>query len=216
MTTAQVKTYLGIPAATTTYDTDIARLLPIVEATANQITSGIYILQVNGTTTAGSKDFAVDSVYTQTGRMIFGASKSGGEHPYGDPNYGHDSPRPVFKSLSEALSIGQLITGTGIAADSFIESASSFGAVHKIVLSAAATASGDISAYTSYPIGYLSTIAHGVWWQIGQQKMASGDTTWTSRTVGPVSETRSAGEMKIDGRYGMPAWFIKAFPQVYR
>ena len=45
MTTAQVKTYLGIPTATTTYDADIARLLPIVEATVNQITSGLYILQ---------------------------------------------------------------------------------------------------------------------------------------------------------------------------
>lgn len=216
MTTAQVKTYLGIPTGTTTYDADIARLLPIVEATANQITGGIYILQVNGTTTSASKDFTVDSVYTQTGRRIFGASKSSGEYPYGDPNFGYDSPRPLFKSLSEAVSVGQLITGTGIADGAFIESASSFGATHKIVLSAAATASGDISAYTGYPIGYLSTIAHGVWWQIGQQKMASMDTTWTSRTVGPVSETRSAAEMKIDGVYGMPAWFVKAFPRVYR
>jgi hypothetical protein len=216
MTTAQVKTYLGIPTGTTTYDADIARLLPIVEATVNQITGGVYVLQVNGTTTSASKDFAVDSIYTQTGRRIFGASKSSGEYPYGDPNFGYDSPRPLYKSLSEAVSSGQLITGTGIADGAFIESASSFGATHKIVLSAAATASGDISAYTSYPIGYLSTIAHGVWWQIGQQKMASGDTTWTSRTVGPVSETRSAAEMKIDGAYGMPAWFIKAFPQVYR
>jgi hypothetical protein len=216
MTTAQVKTYLGIPTGTTTYDADIARLLPVVEATANQITGGIYILQVNGTTTSASKDFTVNSVYTQTGRRIFGASKSSGEYPYGDPNFGYDTPRPLFKSLSEAVSSGQLITGTGIADGAFIESASSFGATHKIVLSAAATASGDISAYTSYPIGYLSTIAHGVWWQIGQQKMASMDTTWTSRTVGPVSETRSAAEMKIDGVYGMPAWFVKAFPRVYR
>jgi hypothetical protein len=216
MTTAQVKTYLGIPTGTTTYDADIARLLPVVEATANQITGGIYILQVNGTTTSASKDFTVNSVYTQTGRRIFGASKSSGEYPYGDPNFGYDTPRPLFKSLSEAVSSGQLITGTGIADGAFIESASSFGATHKIVLSAAATASGDISAYTSYPIGYLSTIAHGVWWQIGQQKMASMDTTWTSRTVGPVSETRSAAEMKIDGAYGMPAWFVKAFPRVYR
>lgn len=216
MTTAQVKTYLGIPTGTTTYDADIARLLPIVEATVNQITGGIYILQVNGTTTSASKDFTVDSVYTQTGRRIFGASKSSGEYPYGDPNFGYDSPRPLFKSLSESVSVGQLITGTGIADGAFIESASSFGATHKIVLSAAATASGDISAYTSYPIGYLSTIAHGVWWQIGQQKMASMDTTWTSRSVGPVSETRSAAEMKIDGAYGMPAWFVKAFPRVYR
>lgn len=216
MTTAQVKQYLGIPTGTTTWDTDIARFIPIVESVVNQITAGIYILQVNGSTTNTSKDFTVDSVYSQTGRRIFGCDKSGGNYPYGDPNFGYDSPRPVFKMLSDAVNVGQLITGAGIADGAFIESASSFGATHKIVLSAAATVTGDISAYTSYPIGFLSTIAHGVWWQIAQQKTAIGDTTWISRSVGPVSETRGAEEMKIDGRYGMPAWFIKAFPQVYR
>jgi len=30
-----------------------------------------------------------------------------------------------------------------------------------------------------------------------------------------VSESRSASEMKLDGQYGMPVWFVKTFPRVY-
>jgi hypothetical protein len=218
MTTAQVKQYLGIPTGTTTYDTDIARYIPIVEATANRITAGMYILQVNGTTTAASKDVAVSSVYCQSGMCLFGASKPecGCGYPYGDPNYAFGSSRPSFKPLGAVLTPGQLITGTGMAEGAFIESVSQFDGENKITLSVAATASGEVSLYTGFPVGYLSTIAHGVWFMIGQQKTAMGDTSWTSRTVGPVSETRSASEMKIDGLYGMPAWFVKAFPRVYQ
>ena len=86
MTTAQVKTYLGIPSATTTYDADIAVYIPIVEATARAITGSIFLLQVNGTITAGSKEIAVTSVYSQT-RILYGrsVSDSGYGYVYGDP-----------------------------------------------------------------------------------------------------------------------------------
>ncbi len=209
MTTAQVKTYLGIPSATTTYDADIARYIPIVEAAARQITGGLYLLQVNGTITTGSKEIVVSSVYSQT-RQLYGAttSASGEGFPYGDPG-------PKNKPLIGVLPAGLQISGDGIPSDSFIERVQIFGGASTVILSAQATKTQEVAAYTDFPIGFLTTIAHGVWWAIGQQKTASGDTTWTSRSVGPVSETRSAAEMKIDGLYGMPAWFIKAFPRVY-
>jgi hypothetical protein len=210
MTTAQAKKYLGIPVETTTHDTDIAVYIPIVEATARAITGSLYLLQVNGTLTAGSKELVVSSVYSQT-RILCGGSTSGsGEgYPYGDPG-------PKMKKLHEVLSAGMQITGDGIPAGTFIERVQTFNGNKTVYLSAEATASGDVEAYTDIPVMYLSAIAHGVWWMIGQQKTAMGDTSWTSRTVGPVSETRSEAEMKLDGQYGMPAWFVKTFPRVYR
>ena len=209
MTTAQVKTYLGIPTATTTYDADIARYIPIVEAAARQITGGLYLLQVNGTITTGSKELVVSSVYSQT-RQVYGAttSASGEGFPYGDPG-------PKNKPLIGVLPAGLQIAADGIPADSFIERVQSFGGTSTVILSAQATKTQEVAAYTDFPIGFLTTIAHGVWWMIGQQKTASGDTTWTSSSVGPVSETRSEAEMKIDGLFGMPACFVKEFPRLY-
>jgi hypothetical protein len=208
MTTAQVKQYLGIPTGTTTYDADIARYIPIVEAAARQITGGLYLLQVNGTIENASKTMTVSSVYSQT-RQLYGAKMSGAGFPYNDPG-------PKNKTLASVLPAGLQISGDGIPADSFIERVQTFGGESTIILSAAATKTQEVTAYTDFPIGFLTTIAHGVWWMIGQQKTAMGDTSWTSRTVGPVSETRSEAEMKLDGQYGMPAWFVKTFPRVYR
>lgn len=211
MTTAQVKQYLGIPSATTTYDADIARYIPIVEAAARQITGGLYLLQVNGTIENASKTMTVSSVYSQT-RQLYGHgfynAATGAGFPYNDPG-------PKNKTLASVLPAGLQISCDGVPTDSFIERVQTFGGESTIILSAAATKTQEVTAYTDFPIGFLTTIAHGVWWMIGQQKTASGDTTWTSRSVGPVSETRSEAEMKIDGLFGMPAWFVKAFPRVY-
>ena len=209
MTTAQVKQYLGIPTGTTTYDADIARYIPIVEAAARQITGGLYLLQVNGTIENTSKTMTVSSVYSQT-RQLYGngARLSGEGFPYGDPG-------PKNKTLASVLPAGLQISGDGIPTDSFIERVQTFGGESTIILSAAATKTQEVTAYTDFPIGFLTTIAHGVWWMIGQQKTAIGDTSWTSRSVGPVSESRSEAEMKLDGQYGMPVWFVKTFPRVY-
>lgn len=209
MTTAQVKTYLGIPSATTTYDADIAVYIPIVEAAARDITGSLYLLQVNGTITSGSAEMTVASIYTQT-RQVYGLiePRNGNGFDYGDPS-------PKMRKLYELLTPGMQITGTGIPDNTFVKQVKTFNDTNTVVLSANATASGDVEAYTDFPVMYLSAIAHGVWWMIGQQKTAIGDTSWTSRTVGPVSETRSESEMKLDGQYGMPVWFVKTFPRVY-
>ena len=209
MTTAQVKQYLGIPTGTTTYDADTARYIPIVEAAARQITGGLYLLQVNGAIENASKTMTISSVYSQT-RQLYGngARLSGEGFPYGDPG-------PKNKTLASVLPAGLQISGDGIPTDSFIERVQTFGGESTIILSAAATKTQEVAAYTDFPIGFLTTIAHGVWWMIGQQKTAIGDTSWTSRSVGPVSESRSEAEMKLDGQYGMPVWFVKTFPRVY-
>lgn len=209
MTTAQAKKYLGIPSATTTYDEDIATYIPVVEATARAITGSLYLLQVNGTLTAGSKELAVSTVYSQT-RILYGrsVSKCGYGYDYGDPG-------AKQKKLHEVLTAGMQITGDGIPDDTFIERVQTFNGENTVYLSSKATATGEVEAYTDIPVMYLSTIAHGVWWMIGQQKTAMGDTSWTSRSVGPVSESRSEAEMKLDGQYGMPVWFVKTFPRVY-
>lgn len=206
MTTAQVKQYLGIPTATTTYDSDIAIYTPIVEATARQITGGLYLLQVNGSIVTGSNLFTVGTIYSQI-RQLYGISNASGEgYPYNDPG-------AKLKPLNQCLQIGMQITGDGIPAGAFI---SGFTRDGEITLSANATKTQDVEAYTDYPINYLGTIAHGVYWMIGQQKLAINDTEWTHRTVGPLSVTRSNSDMKIDGQYGMPVWFVKAFPRVYK
>lgn len=217
MTVAQAKKYLGIATATTTYDVDLAIYLPIVEATARQITGSIYFLQVNGELTTSSAKVIVNSVYSQT-RQLYGdptcivkgyTECSSAGYPYGDPG-------AKMRKLHEVLLPGMQITGTGIADGSFITRVETFQDEQAIYLSAVATATGDVEAYTDLPMGYLPAIAKGAWWLISQQRTAIGDTSWTSRSVGPVSETRSASEMKIDGQYGMPVWFVKTFPRVYR
>jgi hypothetical protein len=209
MTLAQVKQYLGIPTATTTFDSDITAYIPIVEATARQITGGLYLMQVNGTITSGSNELLVKTVYSQT-RQLYGYTVGNGKFfDYGNPGA---KPRKMY----EILKPGMQISADGIPTGAYVDRVQSFGNESKVFLSANATKSHDVEAYTDFPINLLSTIAHGVWWMIGQQKTAANDTAWTSRSVGPVSVSRGEAEMKIDGQYGMPAWFVKAFPRVYQ
>ena len=215
MTTAQVKIYLGIPTGTTTYDADIARYIPIVESTARQITGSLYLLQVVGSIVADSTTMTVSSVYSQTRQLYAGINSTVNGWGVSGAGFAYGDPGAKSKRLSDVLQAGVRITADGIPDDTFIERVQTFGGTSTVILSAAATKTQDVEAYTDFPISFYSTIAHGVWWMIGQQKTANGDTSWVSRSVGPVSETRSESEMKIDGRYGMPAWFIKAFPAVY-
>ncbi len=85
-----------------------------------------------------------------------------------------------------------------------------------LVMSEASTLSGDYYFYAGANIAIQRTAAKGIWWAIGQVSTTINDTAWKSRNVGPLSVTKSDLDSKIDGKSGMPAWFVKALPRYHR
>lgn len=63
---------------------------------------------------------------------------------------------------------------------------------------------------------YQQTIAKGVQWLIEQTGTKIPQNTWTSKSGAGLSVSRSAADEKIDGKSGMPAWFVKSLPRYQR
>jgi hypothetical protein len=83
----------------------------------------------------------------------------------------------------------------------------------RIELSANATATGQTSIMTGIPIDLQQVIAKGIWWLMQNDSTIIKDENWTSRSMGPLSISRSDSDSKIDMISGMPLWFVKAFPR---
>ncbi len=112
-------------------------------------------------------------------------------------------------SLTEYLEVGQLIEGEGIPEDTYIEEVYA-GESPNIKLSenATATTAGNI-LQLGINICYQDIIAKGIWYAYSKVNR-----TLPGRTISSVGTVSFANEDNtIDGRYGMPAWFVKALPQ---
>jgi len=197
ITLAKTKELLGI--TNTDYDTQITRYIPIIDAKVKQLTGNRYNMQVIGDTTADSKDVTISGLKNATG---------------GIQNF-HD-----MDDLSEYIKIGSLISGDGIVSDTYIDEIY-FNLTYDyaydypvITLSdnATATASG-VTLYIGIDIGLQTTVAKGIYWLITQESTGLPTAGLKSKSIGGTSKSWNDSDSKIDGRSGMPSWFVKAFPK---
>jgi hypothetical protein len=201
ITLAQVKTYLGI--TTDTYDSDINAQLPIIDAKVKMICRNNFNKQIFCKTTDGSANVIVygsDATLTYRRR-----------------------PDPDLWLLLDQLMTGTQISGDNVPSGAYIEEVYYEGGLFEteyspyFVLSDNATVTSNTAyLYAGINIAYLPVIAKGVAWLMEQASMSTPDNLWTSRSVGPLSVSKSNTDNRIEQRYGMPAWFVKALPRYHR
>lgn len=195
ITRDQVKLYSGIEPSDTTYDDQIDRYIPIIDAKVKQITGNRF-------------------------NSFYQVSQDSTEY------------LEVYDFQGEALDIGAQITGQGIAADSYIqevyyepgqmpfalEVGSKNYSFPVIKLNNAATQTdANAQVFVGINIAYHPEIAKGIFWLIGRENTTSlPGKSIKSRSMGPLSVSYDGTDAKIDGRYGMPAGFVKAFPKYHR
>lgn len=212
ITLAKTKELLGI--TDTASDTAISAKIPFIDAKVKLITNNRYNLMILGSTTLDSPYVTVSSVWNTTNWLELNTN-----YGYGD---GINNPY-VYDSIEEFLQVGQLISGTGIPADAYIAEIFYIGDVFNdgvddfdlptIQLSANATATGTVKMYLGINIGYQDIIAKGIQYLINGTSTSLPSNALSSKSIGPVSKSFSSGDQQIDNRYGMPAWFVKAFPK---
>ena len=215
ITVDQVKAY-----TTLTDDAAIAAMIPIIDAKVKMITGNRWNWQVIGITDS-TKYVEVQSLTNYAG-ITFKRDKKG--YAYSGIN------APYFiDDLYEYLNVGDQVSGDGIPAGAYIANIYANGdtvtlggtrySVPVIELDQAATATAnDAQLFLNISIGYLPTIAKGVQWLIEQSSAASADSGQRgvlSKRMGPVSVQYGEGDSKIDGKSGMPAWFVKALPHFH-
>ena len=215
ITLAKTKELLGIKDGS--QDTAISAKIPFIDATVKQITNNRFNLMIIGDATIDSPYIPVSSVVTATNTnyVVLDKSKrqngSGINNPY------------IIDDLNEYLEIGQLVQGTGIPADTHITEIFYNGDVSvdgdtfcipTIQLSANITeTTAGLRIYLGISIAYQTTIAKGIQFLINGTSTSLPSNSLASRTIGPSSKSFAGKDQEIDGRYGLPAWFVKAFPQ---
>ncbi len=220
ITLAKTKELLGI--TDTDQDTEIARYIPIIDAKVKLITNNRYNFQVFGSTTSGSKVVELFSIHdNHRGIWDFRTTRI---HDFrfnhcelGINNFW------CIEDLEEYLEIGSLASGEGIAADSYIDevyfnghsvtlSGSDFN-IPTIELSENATATAtDAQIFIGFNIGLQTTVAKGIAWLIDEENETISTSGLLSKSIGPTRKSWSVSQSKLDGRFGMPVWFVKAFP----
>lgn len=218
ITLEKCKELLGI--TDTSQDPQITAKIPYVDAKVKQITRNRYNYQIFGNTKSGSPYVEIYSIITSRGvRYNFGLNVRR------DTKYVSGIMNTYWlDDIEEYIEIGQLIEGDGIPADSYIEDMVYNGDIFEdgsgnqfstpvIKLSANATATeSNVRMFTGINIGLQDVIAKGIQYLINKTSTTVPGRTVTS--VGTVSYDSVDG--KMDGKYGMPAWFVKAFPKYAR
>lgn len=193
------KSLLGIAETVTTYDDAIEAKINYIDVTVKRITKNKFNMQIVGSTTINTKILSVYGIYSYAGQI-------------------YDSGEYTGYGITDILSVGQQLEGAGIGSGAYIAdmiAENSFVNVvyPRIELSANATATGQTSIMTGIPIDLQQVIAKGIWWLMQNDSTIIKDENWTSRSMGPLSISRSDSDLKIDMISGMPLWFVKAFPR---
>jgi len=204
ITLAKTKALLGI--SDTTYDAAITAAIPYVDSAVKLITRNRYNYRAIGAVTEDEYSIKLTSVVSPKFITPTGYSK-----PLDD--------------LEEYIQTGQLISGTGIPAETYLEEVFynyPYGVVIgddftlEATMSEQATATGEnIAVYLGIQIALQPTIAKGVWWHTQQMNTTITDSSWKSKSMGKVSVTKGDNADKIDGRSGMPMWFVQAFQRYH-
>lgn len=212
ITLAKTKELLGID--NTDYDTEIAAIIPEIDSTVKQITRNNYNWQITGDTVDGEPYIEIASIFNYAGVSNYNQR---------DNTRGINAPG-VIDDIEEYIKIGMLIEGDNIPADSYISEL--YTPRRKVVtldsneytcpvIKINDDCTGDLSGaqiFTGITIGLQRKVAKGIFWLIGQTSTTMPKSGLSGRSFGPLSESFSSKDQEIDGRYGMPAWFVKSFP----
>ena len=194
---ATVKLYLGISDSAD--DALINKYIPIIDSKVKSICNNNFNLQINVKLVNGSD---IVEIYGTGGRCI---------------------TKPELDLLLEELPTGTLLEGTGIATGTYIdevyysEPSNNDLNVPSIKLSQNATAdNSNAYIYAGINIAYQEIIAKGLWYLTGRADKTIKDDSWKSRRIGPVSITKGeGGKSELDGKSGMPLWFVRALPRYH-
>lgn len=206
ITKDRVKELLGITDGD--HDSDIDLAIPIIDAAVKRITRNRYNTQVIGEMESGSKYVEVYEVLDNW-QQIYKRKKWSDYH---------------VRDIGEYLETGQRITGEGVDSDTYIEEVYYNGPtvefsgktynVPVIEMSNAATeTNSSAQIFLGVNIGLEPIIAKAVFWQLGQFDTSIRDESWVSKSMGPVSVSKSTLDSRIDGKSGMPLFLIKALPK---
>jgi hypothetical protein len=205
------KELLGI--TDTASDTIISAKIPYIDSIVKQITNNRFNFAVQGDLTVDTKTVYIRSITTYDDNLYI----------YSNGRYFCAGINNSFcvDDIGDYLQIGQQISGTGIAADTYIDevyyngsTGSTTSSVPYITMSADATAtSAGETIYTGMNISYQPIVAKGIQYLINSTNSTLPTSGISSKSIGPVSVSYSASAQKIDNRYGMPAWFVGAFPK---
>jgi len=191
ITREQVKTQLGIATIDTTYDDAIDAKLPIIDAKVKAITRNNWNKRIVGATT-NADTFIEVADYPGTG---------------------------CYDYILDWLTIGAQISGDGMPTGAYIvdiwpDGTTSSDNRPQIEISANATATDSSAAlFLGFPISYFDIVAKGVWFLIQGTSTTLPVNPAQSQRMGPVSFTYSSSDNKIDGKSGMPSWFVKGLPR---
>ena len=201
ITLAKTKELLGITS--TDYDTQINRYIPIIDAKIKQMTNNRYNYQIIGNVTSGSTIVEI--------------------HGIGNVSGGINNDF-TLDDLQEYIEVGMMISGDDLASDTYISEVYYNGYsvelnsddkwIPAIELSQAATSTEESAElFLGINTGLQPIIAKGIAWLMDQENTNDPSLGWTSRHIGSLSIVRGVDQAAIDGRYGMPVWFVNAFPK---
>lgn len=215
ITLAKTKTLLGI--TDTDSDAVITANIPIIDATVKDISNNRFNNQVVGEITTASPYVPISSFITCGVTHRIRSSRNN------FCNAGINAPF-VIDDIAEYLQVGQLVEGDGIPAETYIDEVFENGLsssvvsglfgipVIKLSANATATSSGQF-IFLGIHIGLQPTIAKGIQYLINKTSTTLPTNSLASRSIGPSSKSFGAKDQAIDNRFGMPAWFVKAFTQ---
>ena len=222
ITLAKTKTLLGIDPGTAEENAAITANIPIIDSKVKQITNYRYNDQITG-------DVVTDVLYVPVRGFVCGGvwfkHRSGRVWSTGTNDrvwcsgINNDF---VIDDLEEYIQVGQLIEGTGFPAETYIDEIYYNGgtvtfddveySVPVIKLSVVPTEDGS-QLFIGVTIGMQTTIAKGIQYLINQTSTTLPSNSLSSKSILGVSKSFAGKDQEIDNKYGMPAWFVKAFPQ---
>lgn len=201
ITLEQVKSILNI--TTTPTDAQINAQIPVIDAKVKQICHNNFNLVLFCKVTSGSKYVELYDI------------------GYNKRECRRYWPTPELEQLTIDLPVGTQLEGDSLADLSYIDEVYYYGIsnnginIPSFKLNENATASGNVYIYAGINISYLTVIAKGIMWLIDQANTTVNDTDWKSKRIGPLSLTRGDSSERLDGKSGMPSWFVKGLPRYH-
>ena len=186
ITREQVKLYLGL-TGNDDYNDQIDAYLPIIDSKVKLICNNNfndqYYCDTDNTKYMGIHEFDGESL--EAGQQVFG------------------------DNIEEGTTIVNIYSGRDCYSFNGVSYCTPF-----VELSKAATGSETSQdVFFGISSAYLPTIAKGLWWLIGGQNTKAVKNSIKSKSLPPLSISYNDKDSEIDGKSGMPAWFLKGLPK---
>jgi hypothetical protein len=206
------KTLLGITGAGS--DNLIETYIPMADSVTRQIIGGDYETILVGRMASGSPDVEISAIEANNrikksnsfpgtvNRSYQWKESSGIRNPY------------IVDDTASYFMAGQRIEGPGIPDLSYIKSVNRY--TNQVTMSANATASSESEIEIGFPIGLNQIVAKLIYWFIDGTSTSTDLSSVQSKSIGPVSVAFGDRNSQIDGRFGVPSWYVKAISNSLR